>query len=165
MAGRDDRVLIRTPAESELEDVRLLLRAVWHDTYDTTLGRDNVIELSTRWHAPAALAAQRVASDTCFLVAEADGRLVGHACATMRVPPLLVLGRLYVLPAHQRRGIGGQLLAAAIAAHPGAATIVLKVEAANRKAIAFYDRAGFSVTRAAVEDGAQMLHLEKALSG
>jgi ribosomal protein S18 acetylase RimI-like enzyme len=160
----NDVVVIRPAAEHELDAVRRLLRAVWHDTYDATLGPDKVIELTTRWHAPAALAAQRIATDTCFLVAERGGQLVGHACATMRIPPLLVLGRLYVLPAHQRRGIGRRLLAAAIAAHPGAATIALKVEAANRTALAFYDGAGFTARRAAVEDGAQVLHLEKPLT-
>lgn len=82
----------------------------------------------------------------------------------MREPPLLVLGRLYVLPAWQRRGIGHRLLAAALDAHPRAATVALKVEAANAKALAFYAQQGFTVRREAIEDGARVLHLDKALS-
>lgn len=165
MTHADDSTLVIRAAEAdELEAVRLLLRAVWHDTYDATLGREKVIELSTRWHAPAALAAQRTDPQSCFLVAARDRRLLGHACATMREPPRLVLGRLYVLPDCQRQGIGRRLLAAAIAAHPDAASVTLTVEAANTKARAFYAGEGFTMTREAVEDGAPILHLEKRLA-
>jgi len=73
-------------------------------------------------------------------------------------PPALVLGRLYVLPTVSVSGIGRRLLAAAIAAHPEATTVALKVEAANAAARAFYAGQGFTVNREAIEDGALVLH-------
>jgi len=158
----DDAIVVRRGTAADLEPVRALLRETWHDTYDALIGRDRVIELTGRWHARAALAAQLAAPDTAFLVAERAGRLVGHACATLK-PPTLRLGRLYVRPGCQRQGVGRRLLAAAIAAFPDAGAVVAAVEPANRRARAFYAGQGFVARGETVEDGAVMLTLEKPI--
>jgi len=51
------------------------------------------------------------------------------------------LDHLYVAPAHQRRGIGRALLGRAMSENPGGLSLWAFV--ANRRAIAFYERAGF----------------------
>jgi ribosomal protein S18 acetylase RimI-like enzyme len=48
-----------------------------------------------------------------------------------------------VRPGAQRRGTGGRLLAAALAAFPDRARARLEVEAQNAKGRAFYAKAGF----------------------
>jgi GNAT superfamily N-acetyltransferase len=158
----DDAIIVRRGTDADLEPVRALLRETWHATYDALIGRAKVIELTGRWHAPAALAAQLAATDTAFLVAARADALVGHACATLRAPTLM-LGRLYVRPGCQRQGIGRRLLAAAIAAFPDATAIAASVEVANRQALAFYDAEGFVMRGQHVQDGTAVLRLEKPL--
>jgi GNAT superfamily N-acetyltransferase len=51
------------------------------------------------------------------------------------------LDHLYVVPAHQGRGIGGALLGLAMSENPGGLSMWAFV--ANHRAIAFYERAGF----------------------
>jgi GNAT superfamily N-acetyltransferase len=51
------------------------------------------------------------------------------------------LDHLYVTPAHQGHGIGGALLGRAMRQSPGG--LSLWAFAANRRAVAFYQRAGF----------------------
>src|SRR4051794_36538871 len=81
------------------------------------------------------------------LVAEHDGRLVGHVCCTRaRVGdvPALGLGPIGVHPAHQRRGTGSALVHAVVAA----------AEARDERLVcllgdpAFYGRLGFVDARA-----------------
>jgi putative acetyltransferase len=76
------------------------------------------------------------------LVAELDGEVVGHvqlSVATVGDDEVLALGPIGVLPAHQRRGIGTALVAAALEA----------AEAAGASAVfllgdpAYYGRRGF----------------------
>jgi len=55
------------------------------------------------------------------------------------------IARLYVRPGAQRRGTGGRLLAAALAAFPGRTRARLEVEAQNPKGRAFYAKEGFVV--------------------
>jgi putative acetyltransferase len=82
---------------------------------------------------------------TVSLVAETDGRVVGHVLlspvtvAGARPGDVLGLAPMAVLPAHQRRGIGGALVDAALAtAHAGGrrAVVVLGHPA-------YYPRFGF----------------------
>jgi GNAT superfamily N-acetyltransferase len=69
-------------------------------------------------------------------VAEVDGRLVGFSAAHNGW-----LDHLYVEPAHQRHGIGTELLARAMAAHPEG--LLLWVFEPNAGAQALYGGAGF----------------------
>jgi GNAT superfamily N-acetyltransferase len=154
---------IRAALAGDVEPVRLLLRATWHDTYDAIIGRDRVIALTEQWHAPAKLRNQISASDHVFLVAHRGETLVGHACSTRYSHELLYLGRLYVLPAAQRCGIGHRLLAAILDRSPGVRRVRAKVEAANAKARNFYRREGFTDAGEVLEDGLRSIWIEKAL--
>jgi ribosomal protein S18 acetylase RimI-like enzyme len=55
------------------------------------------------------------------------------------------------------------LLAAVIERHPRATRMRLIVEAENIKGVSFYRHHGFTVAGEAVEDGVNVLRLEKAL--
>jgi ribosomal protein S18 acetylase RimI-like enzyme len=101
--------------------------------------------------------------DLAFLVAEQSGRVVGHACVHAEHLPRLRLGRLYVLPAEQRHGIGTRLLTAAIDRYPQARCMALVVQAENAKAVAFYAKHGFVTRDRAVADGIAVLRMEKVL--
>ena len=160
-------VVVRRARKGEEAAVNRLLVETWHDTYDAILGRDRVADITARWHAPERLAGQIGLEGAAFLVAEADGGIVGHAFARMDREGTLHLFRLYVRPARQRAGIGGLLLDAVTGLFPEAAAIRLEVEDANDKGRRFYEAHGFSVVgrtgNCGGDSGVPALVLEKRL--
>ena len=117
-------------------------------------------ETTNRWHALDVLATQATGPNATFLVATQQGEIVGHAFAVEQDVNVLLLSRLYVLPGHQRRGIGEGLLRAAVRSHPGTKRVQLIVEARNTKALAFYGRHGFVVTGEIEEGEPRPLRME-----
>ena len=99
--------------------VRSLLVAAWHDTYDGLLGVERVTDTTDRWHALDVLATQSARPNASFLVALQDDEVAGHAFAVEQDGGVLFLSRLYVLPARQRQGIGGKLPACNSSSRPG----------------------------------------------
>lgn len=79
-----------------------------------------------------------------YLVAEHEGEVVGHA-VTSAAGDIAELQRIAVAAGHRRRGVAGQLLAAAVdaAARTEADRMLLEVRADNRPALAFYAHHGF----------------------
>lgn len=79
-----------------------------------------------------------------YLVAEQDGRVVGHAVASV-VADVAELQRIAVDPEHRRRGLAGALLDGVVdlAEREGAERLLLEVREDNADALAFYDRHGF----------------------
>ncbi len=83
-----------------------------------------------------------------FLVAEAEGRIVGEGIALVRHHKSGISGRIYSLavdPARRRGGVGEKLLRAMIEslADQGARRIYLEVEGENISAVRLYQRLGF----------------------
>ena len=78
-----------------------------------------------------------------YLVAEVDGVVVGHAVASAAGDDA-ELQRIAVAPAHRRRGLAGELLAAveSRAAADGATRLLLEVREDNAAAAAFYESRG-----------------------
>jgi ribosomal protein S18 acetylase RimI-like enzyme len=158
-----ENIRVRPAGRDDLEAVRGLLVVTWHDTYDPLLGGEKVEAITNAWHAVEVLAQQLDGTETSFLVAESADGIVGHAFADARRPPVLLLARLYVLPAQQRRGIGTQLLAAAIVRHPNLTLLRLNVETDNAKAVQFYRRQGFNVIGRTADEGIETLQMERVL--
>lgn len=136
--------LIRHCTAADIPAVRTLLLETWHATYDGWLGVERVDEISSTWHSEGQLAAQVGKSGGVFLVAEQDGALVGTTFAHIDADDVEI-GRLYVHPAHQRRGIGTALFLSLRDGFAGAARFHLDVEPRNEGAIRFYRRHGFRV--------------------
>ena len=157
--------LIRPATADDIGQVRQLLAATWHHTYDGLLGAGRVTETTDRWHAPDVLTAQAARPDASFLVAAADGGIVGHAFAVAQDGGVLLLSRLYVLPGRQRRGIGEALFRAAVLRHPATRRVHLVVEARNAGALAFYARLGFTVTGEVEDEDPRPLRMEMAVAG
>lgn len=99
-----------------------------------------------------------------FVVAE-RGEVVGYA-VSMSVSDVVDLQRIGVRPDRQRSGVATALLEDLVT-HPGEADrMLLEVSAANRTAIAFYTRAGFSqvsVRPRYYRDGSDALVMQRAL--
>ncbi len=79
-----------------------------------------------------------------YLVAEADGEVVGHAVASM-AGDIAELQRIAVAQDRRRAGVASALLAGVVAAAgtTEADRLLLEVRADNRGAIAFYAGQGF----------------------
>ena len=157
---------IRDVEPDDIAAVRRLLVATWHATYDSSLGRDKVTELTDSWHAPDMLGRQIGVPGTAFLLAERGGEVIATSYAAADGDAVL-LRRLYVLPPEQRRGVGAALLAKTLHRFPEARRVTLEVERANAPAIRFYERNGFAQARLSGCCGdrsdVQAIIMEKAL--
>jgi ribosomal protein S18 acetylase RimI-like enzyme len=156
--------LIRTATAADLPAVRALLHEAWHQVYDPIIGPERVEDITRRWHAAELLARQLHEIRSSFLVACEGQLVVAHGFAYLRAPVTLVVSRLYVLPSHQRQGIGRHLLDALCARHADAALLRLFVAAENTRGVAFYRREGFDVVEEGIEEGARVLYMEKRLT-
>lgn len=136
---------VRTAGRNDLRAISELLGETWHATYDGIYGTQKVSEITASWHSLAALEPRLTRPQSEFIVADDGTRLGGVAFAASSDPEkkLVVLHQLYVRPDCQRQGIGRDLLAEITDAFPDATGMRLEVEAANDKAVRFYQAHGF----------------------
>jgi ribosomal protein S18 acetylase RimI-like enzyme len=134
---------IRTASERDLLAVQKLLGICWHATYDGIYGVERVNAITADWHSTASLKAMLAKPYSEFIVADGGAGIAGMAFASQSDPAFAMLHQLYILPEAQGRGLGGKMLAEIEAAFPDARAMRLEVEAANEKAVRFYERQGF----------------------
>jgi len=164
MSRRAEGFFVRTAARADLEAVRALLVATWHDTYDALTGREKVTEITNSWHSIPALAARLERPRSEFIVAD-DGKMIaGMAYAEASEDgKTLMLRQLYVLPVLQGRGIGSLLLNEIAGCYPEAQRMRLEVEEKNGRAVDFYRSHGFlDAGRATDALGGEVLIFERA---
>lgn len=161
----------RTIREIQYEDLAAaeeLLSYTWADTYASFLSDHIIQKVTELWHNPELLKKQISNPHVHFLIAEDDtGKIIGLSTAIENDEGNIVLGRLYVHPECQRRGVGADLLNQSIEQYPGAKKIHLEVEESDVKGVNFYKKMGFSVTDERFEsiDGTHLkvLIMEKML--
>lgn len=138
-------MFVRTAGERDLAAVRALLIETWHATYDPIYGAERVTAITNDWHSMASLERRLKRPHSEFLVADDGDVIAGMAFAAADTTgKAVMLHQLYVLPRFQGHGIGGMLLDEIMGCFPDAELIRLEVEAANTRAIAFYEAAGFA---------------------
>lgn len=135
-------------ANVEVDTRRTAYRGIYPDAVLDALSYEETAE---RW--AAILAAQAARGQFTYVVEQPAGQVVGYASGTPRLPshaePALApyageLGRLYVLPARQGKGLG-RLLTRAVAgrlAGAGMRSMLVTVLAANAPARGFYEALG-----------------------
>jgi GNAT superfamily N-acetyltransferase len=100
------------------------------------------------------IAAFARAADHCYLVAELDGEVVGFATAHSRESPLYpgrygIISAMAISEAHQRKGLGTQLLAAVENWFRSQGCMYVRVTSASHRTDAahrFYPAAGYRQT-------------------
>lgn len=139
-------VITVQPAKvDDIQQIKRVLSETWIDTYHTFLPLEVIHKITELWHKAETLAAEIETESVYFALARDESNdILGLLSAARRDDENVSIGRLYVLPAHQRRGIGAQLLDACIAAYPGVRQLRLEVEAENAKGLAFYRKQGFT---------------------
>ena len=140
-------ITIKPATVKEVAEIKQVLSETWIDTYSSFLPVQVIKKVTALWHSPETLAAEIKNERVFFNVARNEqGEIVGLLTAGRPSEDTVGIGRLYVLPGHQRQGIGARLLEACIAAFPEARRLRLEVEAQNKKGLAFYHKQGFSET-------------------
>jgi len=136
---------LRTAMAKDLPAVSALLGVTWHATYGRLYGAEKVAAIIAAWHSVAALQRRLDRPNSEFLLADDGKSLLGMAFATAS-GRLVTLHQLYVLPDHQGRSIGTQLLEEVLESFFDAERIRLEVDPGNPGAIDFYKRHGFAET-------------------
>lgn len=135
---------IRLATASDLPAVRAVLVETWHATYDSIYGREEVAKITSAWHSISALEEQGRRTDFIRLIA-IDGRTVvaTSGASLLDGSAAIKLHQLYILPSHQKRGLGLRLIAETAKRFPGATRLECEVEPQNSAAVSFYENAGF----------------------
>ena len=128
----------------EVRQIKQVLSETWIDTYSSFLPVEVIHKITSVWHSPATLAAE-IENERVFfnVVKNEQGEIVGLVTAGRPSEEVVYIARLYVLPGHQRQGIGARLMDACVAAFPGTKTLRLEVEEQNEKGLSFYRKQGF----------------------
>lgn len=140
--GKD--VVVRPATGDDLLGILEVGHRTWPLTYGPIAGDEYVaMGLAKWWTADATIPAIRTGRAT---VAEREGQIIGVSVVGT-LDDEIALWKLYVLPEHQRAGVGAGLLHAAIdrATDDGWKTMVLSYLDGNTGAAGFYERAGFEI--------------------
>ncbi|PWH16888.1 MAG: hypothetical protein DDG58_08965 [Ardenticatenia bacterium] len=153
---------VRPATYADVPAIGRVARETWRTTYAHTIAPHNQQRVLERSYADAALAAALQMAQSWFFVAVNGEEVLGFAQFMCRGDGHGELVRIYVLPAHQRQGIGRALLQAGVRAMAavGIHRCYVSVEVDNVPAIAFYQHFGFRYHRAyASFVGDQLVHL------
>lgn len=158
-------MIIRPANPDDAQPLSALAQQTYADAFGSSMRADDL-----RAHLENHLAPEhfsRIVEEDTLLIAEQAGRMIGYVQFGRCDFPEAAgeqdyeLRRLYVLSEFQRRGIGAQLMRAALndAHMKDAPRIFLDVWEHNRSAQSFYERFGFRVIgakRFEVASGAEM---------
>ncbi|MCQ1833475.1 GNAT family N-acetyltransferase [Neorhizobium galegae] len=137
---------VRTAGEADVEQIRVLLAATFHDTYDPFYGTDKVRRMVDGWHSAGAVKARIQKRGGEFLVADNGKDIGGMGYAAMypKMVKTAMLHQLYVKPSCQNEGIGRDIFAELETCFPDAEIMRVEVALPNVRAMYFYERLGFS---------------------
>jgi ribosomal protein S18 acetylase RimI-like enzyme len=127
----------------DIAAIKSVLAVTWRDTYSSFLPESVIAKIAAEWHSPRLLEAELKRRLTFAGVARSSpagivGMITAHSHGE-----LLVVARLYVLPAFQRQGIGERLMRESCRTFPQSRRVRLHVEEQNPKGRAFYRKLGF----------------------
>ena len=139
--------MIRRWSEHDLSAIQRLLMETWRDAYGSFIPDTDLENYLRKHYHLDALRDLLSHAEVEGLVAEVQGEVVGFARTTYDpAEDRFFLTSLYVLPAHQRKGIGMELLrhAEEIASRFGVDALWLGVMEQNRRTLRWYERIGFA---------------------
>jgi ribosomal protein S18 acetylase RimI-like enzyme len=148
-------VEIRPARHDEIAVVTGLAHAIWQAHYPGIITVEQIDYMLARGYAADVLAGFLGRADRGLELALVDGEPAGFAAWYVTDDPgEAKLDKLYVLQARQRLGLGGSLIRriAELARAAGATTLILNVNKRNVQAIRAYEKHGFAIRAAVVDD-------------
>ncbi len=151
---------LRPATEADIPLLRDLARRIWHACYPGIITHGQ-IEFMLGWMYSEEKIREELRAGYAWEIAELDDATPGQPPAPIGFLSFsreddgrVKLHKMYLLPGHQRRGLGQQLLAhvCARARALGAPAVWLQVNKRNERAIAAYRRAGFRIEKEATFD-------------
>lgn len=138
-------VTIRNAKPENVPEIKSVLYITWKSTYGNAFTEEQIKNITDDWHNPERLLKQTYDPETVFYVAiDENEKMVGVLTAGIQENgTVLYIARLYILPDHQGKRIGSQLLETLIKNNPQIKTLKLDVEKENEKAYTFYIKKGF----------------------
>lgn len=139
---------IRRAHDGDLPAIQSVAHESWREVYAGVIPLDVQRRALEVWYSRDSLRSAIASSAAIVLIAESDNTPVAFEQLATTSGDTWEVARLYVLPEHQRRGIGIRLLRTAfdLARARGVQRITVTVAAENGKGRAFYERNGFSRT-------------------
>jgi ribosomal protein S18 acetylase RimI-like enzyme len=140
-------VTIAAAGTAEIPLVQRLAQETWHRHYPEILSAAQIEYMLARGYAPDALLRFVTERDAGLALALRDDEAVGFAAWYRADPAAMKLDKLYVLPQHQRAGVGRSLIGHVVerARAAGCAAVTLNVNRHNVSAIRAYERCGFAL--------------------
>lgn len=138
-------VSVQPATLADIPTIVALAEATWEPTYRFILSKEQIEYMYRVIYTPASLQRQMTEQGHCFLLLHAEGAPGGFASYSAKEPAhTFHLNKIYVLPSHQGRGFGQQLLRAVETAvrQAGGHALELNVNRHN-PALAFYEHLGF----------------------
>ena len=129
----------------------LLAREIWQSAYAGIISQDQIDYMLAQRYNSERLLAELAQSGLWWDQAFIDGERAGFcSCYLTDQSGEIKLDKVYVHPGRQRSGIGAALIERVLAhgRDHGCHTLVLAVNKQNSKAIAAYEKSGFSVREA-----------------
>ena len=144
---------IRPATEADIPLLRDLAQRIWRECYPGIITPEQ-IEFMLGWMYSEEEIHRQLTAGIPWEIAMLDGTPVGYVSWELDDDDSVKISKLYVLPQHQRRGLGARMLdhicecAHALGAH----AIWLQVNKRNESAISAYLKAGFHIEKEAVFD-------------
>ena len=142
-------------AEADLPAVAELAGVIWRAVYPGIISGEQIEFMLAGMYSLDRLRAEIRSQGIRYYRLVVDGQLAGFgSIGPTASPEVWKLHKLYLRPEMHRRGLGGFLLrhCEAEAGSSGARRLILTVNKHNHKAIAFYQRNGFTVAESVVTD-------------
>jgi ribosomal protein S18 acetylase RimI-like enzyme len=141
-------ITIRRATPDNAAKISALLAGSWHRTYDDLMGIEQVNQMTALSHAPNKLADEiNDPSIVTWIAIDGAGLVSGVVKIEKRKSSELYLDRLHIDPSAFGTGLADQLFNAALKAAGPHDSISLEVLEGNERAIAYYKKRGFSVTK------------------
>ena len=144
---------IRPATEADIPLLRDLAQRIWRECYPGIITPEQ-IEFMLGWMYREEEIRRQLAAKIPWAVAELDGAAVGYLSWQREDDGRVKISKLYVLPQHQRRGLGRRMLdhICEQARALGVREVWLQVNKRNERAIGAYLKADFHIGKEAVFD-------------
>jgi ribosomal protein S18 acetylase RimI-like enzyme len=146
-------ILDATP--EDLSQISELARSVWHASFIDMISNEQIEYMLSLAYTPEKMREDMQNREAKYLKLINGSQLLGFASfRPSNDSGFLLLDKLYVHPAHQRKGYGAELMnqVEEAAEEEGYEGIILAVSRFNKPAIRAYEKTGFEVLRTEVID-------------